>query len=160
VLFRYDIVVFRGVRGGAPWSLGGAPDLLTRATRQPTVELRNAILWANAEGLVLGHDLGTSPPAVGADHDDIGTLGFQSDPFTDLGGNLSVDPQILRGYELASTSPLVDAGTSAWAPRRWTSTATRAPAVRAATSARRSSFLRQRRSLPPSITARLVGRLP
>jgi hypothetical protein len=77
-----------------------------------TVDLTNVILWRN--GAVAGSDLELQDGAVAnVDHDDIGQ---SSGTVNDLGGNVSVDPRLVGGFELSSTSPLIDAGTCTGAP--------------------------------------------
>jgi hypothetical protein len=105
VTFVNDTIVGNRVGGG-----GGGGGLF--ASGNVTVGLKNVILWNN--GAAGGSDLQLQDGAVAnADHDDIGV---SSGPVNDLGGNVSVDPQLVGGFELASTSPLIDAGTCVGAP--------------------------------------------
>ncbi len=91
-----------GGRGGGVFVAGGA-----------TVNLRNDIVWHDrADGSDSDLDV-SGGAAVNADHDDIGTaLGA----FTDLGGNVSIDRQLVSGFELRSGSPCIDAGTCTGTP--------------------------------------------
>jgi hypothetical protein len=73
------------------------------------VDLTNVILWKDKTDLDIGGSV-----VANADHDDFGTV---IGTVNDLGGNLAVDPQLLHnGFELASTSPMIDAGTCTGAP--------------------------------------------
>ncbi len=103
--FVNDTIVRNRIGGG-----GEAAGLF--ASGNATVSLKNVILWGNPANV--GNDLVLEGGAVAdADHDDIGIfLG----PVNDLGGNVSVDPRLIRGFELSSTSPLIDAGTCTGAP--------------------------------------------
>ncbi len=74
-----------------------------------TVDLTNVILWQDKTDLDIGDGI-----VANADHDDFATV---TGTVNDLGGNLAVDPQLLdHGFELASTSPMIDAGTCTGAP--------------------------------------------
>ena len=91
-----------GGRGGGVFVTGNA-----------TVNLTDDVLWhdrANGSGSDLDVASGAT---VNADHDDVGTaLGG----INDLGGNVSVDPELVRGFDLKSGSPLIDTGTCTGAP--------------------------------------------
>jgi hypothetical protein len=86
-----------------------------------TVTIRNSILWDNR-----GNDLEVwgfnAAPVANLDHSDIGPT-LRTPPsvvVNDLGGNVSVDPQLARpggrDVHLKPGSPLIDAGTCTGAP--------------------------------------------
>jgi len=86
-----------------------------------TADLTNVIAIDNGRGrnaALFGADLGVSGGAVvNADHDDLGTVRVSPDSIlNDLGGNVSVDPRLVKVFELSGTSPLIDAGTCTGAP--------------------------------------------
>ena len=93
---------------------GGGINLLVQGPLAMT--LRNAIVWGNAlEPPEPGADLSATTigaPAVGValDHVDLGDRQTPDGVLTDLGGNVSVDPQLTVDAHLLPTSPLIDAG--------------------------------------------------
>ena len=85
-----------------------------------TVNLLDMLVWGNRQKPVTpGADLIVGAQStVNLQSSDVGDLVVFTDQggvLNDLGGNLSVDPQLL-GYQLTSGSPLIDAGTCAGAP--------------------------------------------
>lgn len=82
--------------------------------------LTDTILFGNLlTGVGTGRDLfneGDGSLTLDAGHDDIGDVVLQGGTFNDLGGNLSTDPLLDRGYELQSGSPVIDAGTCTGVP--------------------------------------------
>jgi hypothetical protein len=82
--------------------------------------LTDTILYGNLlTGVGTGRDFfneGGGSLALDADHDDIGDIVLQGGTFNDLGGNLSADPVLDRGYELGAGSPVIDVGTCTGAP--------------------------------------------
>lgn len=74
------------------------------------VALTDTIVWNSR-----GNDLELGGTLVASlDHDDIGTI---AGAVNDLGGNVSIDPQLVKnGFALADTSPMIDAGTCTGAP--------------------------------------------
>jgi len=82
--------------------------------------LTDTILYGNLiRGIGTGRDFfneGGGSLTLDADHDDIGDIALQGGTFNDLGGNVSTDPLLDRGYELQTGSPVIDAGTCTGAP--------------------------------------------
>ncbi len=98
-----------GLGGGGIYTLGPIHLALT-----------DTVLYGNLlRGLGTGQDLlnvsGTEL-TVDADHDDIGDSDLQGGTFNDLGGNVSTDPMLDKGYELQAGSPVIDAGTCTGVP--------------------------------------------
>ena len=85
---------------------------------QATANITNSILWGNlldSPGPTADLDIGQDAVA-NVSHSDVGESGeVAGGVLNDLGGNVSVDPQLV-GFELAATSPLIDAGTCVGAP--------------------------------------------
>ena len=85
-----------------------------------TVNLLDTVVWGNRQDPVTpGSDLIVGAlSTVNLRHSDVGdllVLPGLGGVLNDLGGNLGVDPQLV-GYQLASGSPLIDAGTCVGAP--------------------------------------------
>lgn len=85
-----------------------------------TLNLLDTLVWGNRQMPVTpGSDLIVGAlSTVNLRYSDVGdllVLPGLGGVLNDLGGNLSVDPQLL-GYQLASGSPLIDAGTCVGAP--------------------------------------------
>lgn len=108
----------RALGGAAP--LGGAIGLLA-GTGSAQLTLLDSIVWGNfgAPGKDVFADGSTGSLTVSAEHSIVGDRLLVGGTYTDLGGNLSVDPQLVnarRDLHLKATSPAIDAGTCAGAP--------------------------------------------
>ncbi len=81
------------------------------------VNLLDTILPGCGEHGSLGRLLDQTRAAltVSADHSDLGARTIVAGTFSDLGGNLDVDPSLTSGLALEAGSPLIDAGTCAGA---------------------------------------------
>jgi len=101
------IVRNRGRAGSGIFANGG-----------PTVNVTNTILWDNHGDDLFADttDFAAPGPVVNADHDDLHLTGAAHGTFNDLGGNLIVDPELVRGFGLGVSSPMIDAGTCTGAP--------------------------------------------
>jgi hypothetical protein len=87
---------------------------------QGVLNAHNSIIWGNPlETGTPGGDLTVGVLGVAnLDHCDVGdslTISGMGGVINDLGGNVSIDPQ-LAGFELAAISPLIDAGSCSGAP--------------------------------------------
>lgn len=112
--------ISRAVSQAGPVYAGGGIVLVAQVTTL-SARLRNAIVWGNTSAFDVGGDdlllveaqVGTV--ATSADHSDIGDVQGFGTLVTDLGGNVNVDPQLVAG-RLVATSTLIDAGTCVGQP--------------------------------------------